>query len=69
MSKNIGSIDRLLRVVAALALAVLVLAKVVTGTWAVVLGVLAVVFVLTAALGFCPLYCPLKLSTTQKPKA
>ena len=68
MPKNIGSIDRVLRLVAALILAALVLAKVVTGPWAVVLGGLAAVFVITAGLGFCPFYCPLKVSTAGKPK-
>ena len=66
MSKNIGSIDRILRIAAALAITILVITKVLTGTLAVVLGVLAVVFFLTAIFGFCPLYCPLRISTAKK---
>lgn len=66
MTKNTGSIDRLLRIVVALVIAALVLAKVLTGTLAVVLGFLAVVFLLTAIFGFCPLYGPLKITTTKK---
>jgi hypothetical protein len=66
MNKNIGSIDRSIRVILALAIAVLIAIKAVTGTLAVVLGILAVVFLLTAVIGFCPLYCPFKLSTLKK---
>lgn len=66
MSKNIGSIDRALRVIIALGIAVLIITKVLTGTLAIILGILAVVFLLTAALGFCPLYCPFKISTRKK---
>jgi O-antigen/teichoic acid export membrane protein len=66
MNKNIGSIDRSIRVILALIFAVLIVAKTVVGTLAIVLGILAVVFLLTAVIGFCPLYCPFKLSTLKK---
>jgi uncharacterized membrane protein len=66
MSKNMGSVDRVLRLIIALGIAVLIFTKVLAGTLAIVLGILAVVFVLTSALGFCPLYCPFKLSTRGK---
>jgi hypothetical protein len=66
MNKNIGSIDRSIRVILALAIAVLIAIKAVTGTLAIVLGALGVVFLLTAVIGFCPLYCPFKLSTLKK---
>jgi len=36
------------------------------GTLALILGILAAVFVLTAAIGFCPLYVPIKLSPLKK---
>jgi O-antigen/teichoic acid export membrane protein len=66
MNKNIGPIDRSIRVILALIFAVLIVAKTVVGTMAIVLGALGVVFLLTAAIGFCPLYCPFKLSTLKK---
>jgi hypothetical protein len=69
MPKNMGPVDRVLRVVVALAIAALIITKVLTGTPALVLGVLAVVFLLTAILRFCPLYCPLKISTAKKSKS
>jgi len=66
MKKNLGIFDRSVRVIAALVIVVLIVAKVLTGTLAIVLGILAAVFVLTAVIGFCPLYCPFKLSTQKK---
>jgi fatty acid desaturase len=66
MKKNMGTIDRALRVVAALAVGVLWYLGVISGTVAIVLGVLAVVFVLTSLISFCPLYLPFGLSTHGK---
>jgi hypothetical protein len=66
MKKNMGSVDRFLRVIIALGIAALILTKTISGTLAVVLGVLAVVFLLTSLVGFCPLYCPFKISTSKK---
>jgi hypothetical protein len=66
MKKNLGILDRSIRIVLALAIIVLIVAKILTGTPALVLGILAAVFALTAAIGFCPLYCPLKLATLKK---
>ncbi len=56
MKKNMGTIDRLVRVVVALLLAVLIIQGVINGIWAVVLGVVAGVFLITSILAFCPLY-------------
>ena len=66
MKKNMGTIDRALRVMAALAVGVLWYLGVISGTVAIVLGVLAVVFVLTSLISFCPLYLPFGLSTRGK---
>ncbi|MEQ8350339.1 MAG: DUF2892 domain-containing protein [Leptospiraceae bacterium] len=63
MKLNMGVIDRVLRVVVALAIGVLYWQGVITGTLGIVLLVLGGVFVLTSLVGFCPLYLPLKLST------
>ncbi|MCY7422023.1 MAG: DUF2892 domain-containing protein [Chitinophagaceae bacterium] len=71
MKKNMGSPDRIIRILAAIVFAVLYFTGTVTGTWGIVLLVLGGVFVLTSFIGFCPLYalvgmntCPVK-STTQ----
>ena len=69
MKHNMGSIDRALRVLAAVAIGILYFANQITGMAAVILGIIAVVFLLTSVAGFCPLYMPLKLSTIKKKDA
>lgn len=63
MKKNMGIVDRGLRVIAALAVAGLYFGGVISGTVAIVLGVFATIFVLTSLVSFCPLYIPLGIST------
>lgn len=65
MKQNMGSIDRFIRVVVAVVIAALYFTNVISGTVAIILGVLGLVFVLTSVVGFCPLYAPLKLSTKK----
>lgn len=67
MRANMGTTDRVLRVVVAVVVAGLILAGVVQGVLAIVLGVLAAVFVLTSLVGFCPLYAPFGISTCGRP--
>ncbi len=66
MKKNIGTVDKVLRVVAALAIVVLLLTDTLSGPFAWVLGIVAVVFLLTSAVGICPLYLLFGISTTGK---
>lgn len=66
MPKNMGSIDRVIRVLIAVVVAILLFTNQLTGAWAIVLGIVAVVFVLTSLLGFCPLYLPFKINTGKK---
>lgn len=66
MKQNMGSIDRIFRAVLAIAVAVLYFTGVISGTVAIILGILAIVFLLTSVVGFCPLYAPFKLSTLGK---
>ncbi len=63
---NMGSTDRIVRVVLAIVFAGLNLLGIVSGTLGIILWVLAVVFVLTSFVSFCPLYLPFKLSTRGK---
>ncbi|MEM9666987.1 MAG: DUF2892 domain-containing protein, partial [Bacteroidota bacterium] len=63
MKKNMGSIDRVVRVLVAVLVGVLYLTGQISGTAALILGALAVVFVLTSVVSVCPLYLPFKLST------
>lgn len=66
MKRNMGGIDRVIRIVLAVAVGVLYLTGSITGTAAMVLGVLAVIFLATKASGFCPLYAPFGISTMKK---
>jgi hypothetical protein len=66
MVKNMGTVDRIIRVLLAVVVLVLYLTGAISGLAAVILGVLAVVFLLTSLVGFCPLYLPFKLSTIRK---
>lgn len=66
MTKNMGSLDKTLRVIVAVVLAVLIFTSQITGTWAIVAGVVAAVFVLTSLVGFCPAYLPFGITTCPK---
>ncbi len=66
MKPNMGSTDRIIRVVLAVVVAVLYFTNLISGTAAIILGILAIVFLLTSVVGFCPLYAPFKLSTIGK---
>jgi hypothetical protein len=66
MKKNIGSIGRIIRVGAAVVVALLIITDVLGGVAAIVLGVRDAVFVLTIVVSFGPLYLPFKISTTKR---
>ncbi len=66
MMKNESGFDRILRVLLAAAIAVLYFTGVLSGTWAIVLGVVAVILLVTGLVGFCPLYKLLGISTLKK---
>ncbi len=66
MKTNMGSADRIIRLLLAVIIAVLYFTKQITGTAAIVLGVVAIIFVLTSLVGFCPLYVPFRISTKKK---
>ncbi len=63
MKKNMGTIDRVARIVIALVFAALYFTGTVTGTLGIVLLVLGGVFVATSLISFCPLYTIFGLST------
>lgn len=66
MKKNMGTIDRGIRILLAVIVAILYLIGSITGVAAIILGILAVVVLTTGLTGFCPLYVPLKISTMKK---
>jgi uncharacterized membrane protein len=68
MKKNMGTVDRVIRIVLAIVVIVLYLTGNITGIAAIILGILALVFIVTSLIGFCPLYVPFKISTIGKSK-
>lgn len=66
MKPNMGNIDRIIRIIVAVLFAALYFGGVVTDTLGIVLLVLGVVFALTSAVSFCPLYVPFKINTGKK---
>jgi hypothetical protein len=62
MTCNIGKTDKIIRVIAAVVIAVL--GFYFKSWW----GLLAIIPLFTAFIGFCPLYVPLKISTVKKKK-
>lgn len=61
-----GSTDKMIRVIAAIIVGILYYTKVIEGTTATVLGVLAIVFLATSFISFCPLYTPFGINTCKK---
>jgi len=66
MKKNMGSIDRIIRIILAIVIAVLYFTHSITGTAAIILGIIAIIFLLTSFIGVCPAYIPFKISTICK---
>ncbi len=66
MKNNMGKTDRTLRVVVAIILGYLALSGKVEGLMYNISLALGVIFLLTSALGFCPLYVPLGMNTCEK---
>ena len=66
MKSNMGTTDKILRIAAAVLIAILYFTNVIPGTLGIVLLVIAAVFVLTSLISFCPLYPLLGINTGKK---
>ena len=66
MNKNMGTIDRILRLVVAIVFVALYATDTVVGAWGAVLLLIAVIFTLTSLVSVCPLYLPFGLNTLRK---
>ncbi|MCA0428228.1 MAG: DUF2892 domain-containing protein [Bacteroidetes bacterium] len=66
MKTNMGTTDRIIRVIVAVLFAGLYFGGIVEGTLGLVLVILGAVFVLTSLVSFCPLYLPFGLNTCKK---
>lgn len=69
MKKNMGSADKAIRSIIAVIAAVLYFTNVVTGTAGIILLVVAIVFLLTSLISFCPAYTPFGISTCKTKQA
>ena len=61
-----GTADKILRILFAIVIAGLYFANIISGTVAIILLILAGVFILTSFMSFCPLYYPFGISTKKK---
>ena len=68
MKRNMGNLDRSLRTLIAVAIISLSYTGLISGTLAVVLLIIAGVFLLTSIFGFCPLYSLLHMNTCHRLK-
>ncbi|EON77637.1 hypothetical protein ADIS_1856 [Lunatimonas lonarensis] len=69
MNTNIGKLDKVIRLSIALIIGLLYLLNIITGTVAIVLGVIGASMLITSLVGICPLYSPLGINTCKKQKA
>lgn len=65
MKKNMGSADKVIRVIIAAIIGILNYVGVLSGTVGIITLALAVVFALTSFLNFCPLYVPFGIRTCK----
>lgn len=68
MTKNIGSIDKILRFVIAIAIVALYSINVITGTLGIFLLVVAGILAITAFINFCPIWTIIGVKTTSETK-
>jgi len=68
MTKNMGSVDKIIRLIVAALFIVLYFTGTVTGTVGIILLIIASVFILTSLISSCPLYLPFGLKTTCEKK-
>jgi len=61
-----GSADRTIRILVAIAIAVLFFTHSISGTWTYILLTLASIFLVTSCLSVCPLYSVLGLNTCKR---
>lgn len=69
MKRNMGTVDRIIRTIIAITVALLYYYNVISGTLGIILLVLAGVFLITSFISFCPLYAPFGISTCSMKKS
>lgn len=66
MKANMGTIDKAVRIIAALVIVILYFTHQISGTLAIVLLAFSAAFIATSFMSFCPLYLPFGISTKKK---
>jgi hypothetical protein len=66
MKNNMGTVDKVIRILIATVIVILYAADLICGIPGIILLVLAGIFIVTSIIGFCPLYQPLKINTKSK---
>ena len=66
LKKNMGTLDRTIRLVLAATVAILYFTGNLSGLAAIILGILAIIFVVTSFISFCPLYVPFGINTRKQ---
>jgi hypothetical protein len=68
MKANMGSTDKMLRIIVAIVIAILFFTNVISGVLGIILLILAGIFVVTSLINFCPIYALLGMNTKGKNK-
>lgn len=68
MKSNMGIIDRIIRLIAVIVIAVLYFTEAIEGRLALILGIVAIAFAITSFVRFCPLYWFLGIKTCKSKK-
>lgn len=66
MKRNISGLDKNIRLLLAAVVAILYFTNTISGTLSLVLGIVALVLVLTVFINFCPIYRILGISSYKK---
>lgn len=66
MKKNMGIVDKVIRILAAVLIAALYITNTINGTWAIILLAAATIFIATSFVGVCPVYSALGFRTNKK---
>jgi hypothetical protein len=67
MIRNMGMTDRIIRTILGTIIALLYLSDLISGVTGTIIVIIALLILLTAPAGFCPLYFMFKISTEREP--
>lgn len=66
MKANMGTTDKMIRILAAILILVLYFTHLISGTLGIILLLLAGILIITSFISICPLYLPFGISTKRK---